>query len=70
MSGEEQEILTNPESLERALMLDRARREQGAREALEAALREIQERYRVDPVIVLRVLPSGACAPGIEWRSR
>ena len=56
--------------LERALALDRARRETAAREALEVALREIQTQHRVDLVVVLRILPSGATAPGIEFRAR
>lgn len=66
----EQEILTSPETLQRALASDRARREGAAGEALSAALREIQERYHVDPIVVVRVMPSGACVPGIEWRAR
>ena len=56
--------------LERAIVVDRARREAAAREALEAALAQIQSQHRVDLVVVLRVLPTGATAPGIEFRAR
>jgi hypothetical protein len=56
--------------LERALAADRARREAAAREALDAALQEIQARHRVDLVVVFRVIPSGATIPGIEFKAR
>ncbi len=56
--------------LERALAVDRARREAAAREALDAALQEIQARHRVDLVVVFRVVPSGATIPGIEFKAR
>jgi hypothetical protein len=56
--------------LERALAADRARREAAAREALDAALQEIQARHRVDLVVVFRVVPSGATIPGIEFKAR
>jgi hypothetical protein len=56
--------------LERALAADRARREAAAREALDAALQEIQARHRVDLVVVFRVVPSGVTIPGIEFKAR
>jgi hypothetical protein len=56
--------------LERALAADRARREAAAREALDAALQEIQARHRVDLVVVFRVVPTGATIPGIEFKAR
>lgn len=56
--------------LERAVAADRGARESRARAALELALQEIQRQHRVDLVVVLRVLPSGATVPGIEFRAR
>lgn len=63
-------MIETPETLQQAIAADRARREAEALKALEASLRDIQERFNVDPIVVVRVLPSGACVPGIEWRSR
>lgn len=58
------------EELERALEAERASREAAAMQELGAILRDLQARFRVDVVTVVRVMPDGRVVPGIELRAR
>ena len=60
----------NTINLEAALAADRAKREATAREEFARLLADLQARNRVDPIVVMRVLPNGAVLPAIEFKAR